>query len=76
MSKKFLAVFAIVVAVFAVFSVTELISAQPKVAGAVYTIDNAAAGNNVWRFDRLSDGTLMLSGNFSTQGKGTGSGLS
>ena len=43
--------------------------------GEVYTIDNAAAGNNVLRFDRASDGSLSASGTFSTTGMGTGSGL-
>jgi 6-phosphogluconolactonase len=75
MKKKFLAIITIVIATLAVFSATTLINAQPRVVGAVYTMDNAAAGNNVMRFDRLSDGSLMSSGNFSTQGKGTGAAL-
>jgi hypothetical protein len=32
----------------------------------------AAAGNNVWQFNRMSDGLLVLAGNFSTMGNGTG----
>jgi 6-phosphogluconolactonase len=75
MKKKFLAIITIVIVTLAVFSATTLINAQPRVVGAVYTIDNAAAGNNVMRFDRLFDGSLMSSGNFSTQGKGTGAAL-
>jgi 6-phosphogluconolactonase len=75
MSKKFLAVFAILIVVLAAVSASTLMNAQPRIVGEVYTIDNAAAGNNVWRFDRLSNGSLVASGNFSTQGKGTGSNL-
>ncbi|MCZ7396440.1 MAG: beta-propeller fold lactonase family protein [Candidatus Methanoperedens sp.] len=36
---------------------------------------NAAAGNEVIRYDRAADGTLSLSGTFSTNGHGTGSSL-
>jgi 6-phosphogluconolactonase len=76
MNKKFLAVFTILIALSAaVFAATMIVSAAPKVVGAVYTIDNAAAGNNVWKFNRFTDGSLTLAGNFSTQGKGTGANL-
>jgi 6-phosphogluconolactonase (cycloisomerase 2 family) len=44
-------------------------------AGAVYTMDNATAGNNILAFSRAHDGTLMEAGSFSTGGTGTGSGL-
>ncbi|MCZ7357734.1 MAG: beta-propeller fold lactonase family protein [Candidatus Methanoperedens sp.] len=43
--------------------------------GAVYTMTNAAAGNEVIRYDRAADGTLIFSGTFSTNGMGTGSSL-
>jgi 6-phosphogluconolactonase len=43
--------------------------------GAVYTMSNAAAGNSVIVFDRLSDGRLVAAGEVSTGGAGTGAGL-
>jgi 6-phosphogluconolactonase (cycloisomerase 2 family) len=43
---------------------------QPTTEGKVYTMDNAMS-NNAWQFDRMSDGSLMLAGNFSTMGSGT-----
>src|SRR5437867_1062184 len=43
--------------------------------GAVYTLTNEAAGNNVAVFDRASDGTLTPTGTYSTGGLGTGGGL-
>src|SRR5438046_2115802 len=44
-------------------------------AGAVFTMTNAAAGNSVVAFSRDSDGTLELAGAFSTGGQGIGAGL-
>ena len=41
-------------------------------AGAVFTMTNAAAGNSVVAFSRDSDGTLELAGAFSTGGQGIG----
>ena len=44
--------------------------------GAVYTMtNNNLTGNEVIRYERAADGTLSLSGNFSTNGLGTGSSL-
>lgn len=43
--------------------------------GAVYTENNNATDNRIIRFDRSADGSLKMSGSFSTHGKGTGSGL-
>lgn len=74
MSKKLLAISTILVAVLAAVSAATLINAQPTIVGKVYTIDNAAA-NNVWQFNRMSDGSLTASGAFSTMGNGTGSKL-
>jgi 6-phosphogluconolactonase len=73
MRKKLLAISTILVAIVAAVSVATMVttSAQPTLMGKVYTMDNAAA-NNVWQFDRMSDGTLMVSGVFSTGGNGTG----
>lgn len=45
------------------------------VVGAVYTMDNAAVGNNVWALGRRSDGTLTTPVAYSTGGLGTGAGL-
>ena len=46
-----------------------------SIAGAVYTISNAADGNSVVVFDRLADGRLVTAAGVSTGGKGTGTGL-
>ena len=45
------------------------------VVGAVYTMDNASAGNNVWAFGRRPDGSLTSPTVYPTQGTGTGAGL-
>lgn len=45
------------------------------VAGAVYTMTNAAGANSVMVYDRLDDGTLKPAGMVSTGGSGSGSGL-
>ncbi len=44
-------------------------------AGAVYTITNAAAGNEVLVYNRASDGTLTFGGAYATGGLGSGDGL-
>lgn len=43
--------------------------------GAVYTMTNNATSNQVISYDRAADGTLSISGNFATDGVGTGIGL-
>ena len=43
--------------------------------GAVYTMTNDPTGNHVISYDRAADGTLVQSGNFATDGLGTGSSL-
>lgn len=43
--------------------------------GAVYTITNQAAGNEVRVFARAADGTLSPAGTYATGGTGTGAGL-
>lgn len=43
--------------------------------GAVYTMTNDPTDNQIIRYDRTADGSLTLSGNFSTNGMGTGGGL-
>lgn len=43
--------------------------------GAVYTLTNSAAGNEVAIFNRAADGTLTAAGTVSTGGLGNGSGL-
>jgi 6-phosphogluconolactonase len=42
--------------------------------GAVYVLTNQSTGNSVMVFSRAEDGTLSLSGKFSTEGQGTGTG--
>jgi len=44
-------------------------------AGAVYTMDNAPGGNNVWEFGRNSNGSLKAPKLYSTLGNGSGNGL-
>src|SRR5690349_14101715 len=48
--------------------------AQPK--DAIYTMDNATAGNRVLAFQRAETGELASEGSFATGGTGTGAGLS
>jgi 6-phosphogluconolactonase (cycloisomerase 2 family) len=43
--------------------------------GAVYTETNNATDNKIIRFERSADGSLSMSGSFSTNGLGTGSSL-
>jgi 6-phosphogluconolactonase (cycloisomerase 2 family) len=45
------------------------------VAGAVYTMTNAADGNEVVAYDRLADGSLRFAGAYATEGRGSGGGL-
>jgi hypothetical protein len=51
-------------------------SAAPNSAGAVYLMSNDSTHNEVWAFERLSDGTLADPWAFSTGGNGTGASLS
>jgi 6-phosphogluconolactonase (cycloisomerase 2 family) len=44
--------------------------------GAVYTMDNAAAANHVFAFQRGENGELTRAGSFDTGGAGAGAGLS
>ncbi len=80
MRKKLLAISTVLIAVLAavlgaVSVATTITNPQATTMGKVYTMDNAASGNNVWQFDRMSDGTLVASGVFMTGGNGTGSKL-
>lgn len=43
--------------------------------GAIYTMTNAAAGNEILVFDREADGRLTAAGRVATGGQGTGAGL-
>ena len=43
--------------------------------GAVFTLSNASAGNEVLAFDRRADGLLRFAGRVATGGQGTGAGL-
>jgi 6-phosphogluconolactonase (cycloisomerase 2 family) len=84
MKTKIFSGMIIALAILALFSSIGLASASPDHGtngygstcnGAVYTIDNAAAGNNVIKYDRDANGFLTLAGTFSTNGLGTGSHL-
>jgi 6-phosphogluconolactonase len=48
---------------------------RSPIAGAVYTMSNAVAGNDIISFDRLADGRLVQAGTVATGGAGTGAGL-
>ena len=50
--------------------------AKAETDAALYTMDNAAAGNHVITFERGEDGALSLAGSFATGGAGSGAGLS
>lgn len=56
-----------------------LVLAAPAMAsggkGAVYTLTNAASGNEVAVFERANDGSLTAAGTVATGGNGTGAGL-
>jgi 6-phosphogluconolactonase (cycloisomerase 2 family) len=56
-----------------IYPLSALASGDPV--GAVYTMSNDAGGNSVLVFDRDKSGRLTLSGEFSTGGLGTSSGL-
>ncbi len=43
--------------------------------GAIFTMDNAAAGNHILTYSRDADGSLKADGTFATGGLGTGGGL-
>lgn len=73
MYKLFFAFLSIAIVLTSTLVVTTA-NEGPAVVAKVYTIDNAAA-NHVLVFTRGSDGSLVASGNYSTQGNGTGSGL-
>ncbi len=61
-------------ALFAIFATGFTVAASGS-NGAVFIIDNAAAGNNVWVYSRAADGSLTSLGSVSTHGLGTGAGL-
>jgi 6-phosphogluconolactonase (cycloisomerase 2 family) len=48
---------------------------ESGVVGAVYTMTNAASGNEVVAYDRLADGSLRFAGTYATEGRGSGDGL-
>ena len=58
------------------FAATGIVMAENQSGpGAVYTMTNAIAGNQVLAFSRSADGSLTPIGAFSTGGNGTGAGL-
>jgi len=48
---------------------------QPGRPGAVYTMSNSAAGNEILAYRRAANGLLMSTGTYATGGLGTGGGL-
>jgi 6-phosphogluconolactonase len=51
-------------------------TAEAEENNAVYTMDNAASGNQVLKFQRAKNGDLAGAGSFATGGAGTGAGFS
>jgi len=75
MNRKIIAILSIVIAVMSTVSLAGIVNAKLGSVGAVYTIDNAIAGNHVLYYFRASDGSLNLGGSVSTWGTGTGTGF-
>ncbi|HEX9389416.1 MAG TPA: beta-propeller fold lactonase family protein, partial [Anaerolineales bacterium] len=50
-------------------------AASQSAFGAVYTLTNAASGNEVLVYNRSSDGSLAFQGSYPTDGLGSGAGL-
>jgi 6-phosphogluconolactonase (cycloisomerase 2 family) len=63
------------VAVAILLDIGATVSVAQDTPGAVYVLTNQAAGNSVLVYARAADGTLSLSGNFSTGGTGAGTGV-
>ena len=51
------------------------VAASENAFGAVYTLTNAASGNEVLVYNRSSDGALAFQGSYATGGLGSGAGL-
>ena len=54
---------------------TTPVAAASENAGALYTLTNAASGNEVLVYSRATDGSLAFQGSYATGGLGSGSGL-
>jgi 6-phosphogluconolactonase (cycloisomerase 2 family) len=66
---------ALVVPLFAAPPANQAASAHRGRPGAVYTMSNAAEGNEILAYGRAADGSLMWNGTYATGGLGTGEGL-
>jgi 6-phosphogluconolactonase len=73
--RKVLAILSVVIIVASAFAVIAVGNAGLGKAGAVYTIDNDAAGNNVLYYSRARDGSITFLDSFPTNGLGTGARL-
>jgi 6-phosphogluconolactonase len=73
LGRRFVHVLAAVAAVGALLTPFAALADGEK--SAVYTITNAASGNEVLAFDRAGNGELTPAGTFPTGGTGTGAGL-
>ena len=54
---------------------TTPVAAASENVGALYTLTNAASGNEVLAYSRATDGSLAFQGSYATGGLGSGSGL-
>lgn len=63
------------VAAAALSATAALAQDRPATVGALYTMNNAAGGNDILIYDRLADGSLRSAGNAPSGGRGTGGGL-
>ncbi len=73
LGRRFLHVLATVAAIGALLTPSAALADGDK--NAVYTITNAASGNEVLAFHRAANGALTPAGTFPTGGTGTGAGL-
>jgi 6-phosphogluconolactonase (cycloisomerase 2 family) len=68
-------IFLIISTALLVFAASASAGRGSNVAGAAYTISNAASGNALVVYDRAADGSLTPAGSVSAGGVGTGGGL-
>lgn len=67
--------FLLLVALFLVVQPATLLARGGGVVGAVYTMTNAAEGNEVLVYDRFANGSVRFSATYATGGSGSGGGL-
>jgi 6-phosphogluconolactonase len=72
----FRVIFSIALSAVVAFATNSALASESGTVGAVYTMTNDAAGNEVLVYDRLADGSLIsYAGAYATGGLGSGDGL-